>query len=346
MSQKEIIYLVLVLGYTLAFMGPQRVQYHSLVVTAKDGKMPIFNTDEEEELKRILANAYKEEGDESWDFNFEDNQIQRKGKKLPKTSGDVKKKKVERPNANWRDKGSKALPSSAAYEVPPKKLSNTPREAQKMNSVDAMYEDSNLEFNYDDLEAAMMEEQMQGMYSSNFGLKNSRTVFIEEGLKSGDTIAPGAWDCLHDSKGEATKLSKVAKVADVICLIADPRRGTNEFRLLMEELNKIPKGKLGVETVAVNADDWNDHRKYLKKNTVSFQLLSDNTKSFMKELKCTGQNRLSTALVLIEASSSRVLKIWYEDAWDTFNTKDLIVEEVTAFRKDSVGFVERQIGIR
>jgi len=139
---------------------------------------------------------------------------------------------------------------------------------------------------------------------------------------------------------------RVCKVADVVVLIADPRRGNDGFRLLMQELNKVPKNSLGVETVAVNCDDANDHRKYLKKNSASFALLADPNKAFMKLLKCTGQNRLAAALVLLEASSSRVLKIWYENDWDTFNTRDLIVDEVKSFRQNPRSYVESQIGIR
>ena len=41
-----------------------------------------------------------------------------------------------------------------------------------------------------------------------------------------------------------------------------------------------------------------------------------------------------------------ILKIWYEDDWDTFMTKDLIVEEVTLYRKSPMRYIQEQIGIR
>ena len=323
------------------------------------GKMPIFNADEEEELTRIMNEAYAEkeaEEEEDWDaggFDFGDNTLGGGGDSGSKGQRKGSKKAGNRPSSKWRsskgssDSGSSSSSSgSGAFEEAD---TYTPVQSanKKKNAVASLYADDSLEFDYGDLEAAMREEQAAAIYSGGpMGSKNSRMVFMQEELKSGDQLPPGVWASVFNSAGEASSFTCVAKVADVVVLVADPRRGNDEFRLLMSELNKVPKATLGVETVAMNCDDWNDHRNYLKKNSVTFSLLADPKKEFMSQLKCTGQNRLSMALVLLEASSSRVLKIWYENDWDTFNTKDLIVDEMTALRKDPRGYMESQIGIQ
>lgn len=66
----------------------------------------------------------------------------------------------------------------------------------------------------------------------------------------------------------------------------------------------------------------------------------------MDIVKCRTQGRLSASLVLMDVKSERVLKVWYENDWDAFTTKDLLVEEVKQYRANPVGYVQSQIGIR
>ena len=65
-------------------------------------------------------------------------------------------------------------------------------------------------------------------------------------------------------------------------VFADPRRMTGEFKLVMEEFGKVPLIRLGdgLGLLAVNCDDVNDQRKFVKKNFIgnNFKLLSDPTK--------------------------------------------------------------------
>ena len=66
----------------------------------------------------------------------------------------------------------------------------------------------------------------------------------------------------------------------------------------------------------------------------------------MDSIKCRAHKRLSAGLFLLEARTGAVLKVWYEDDWDVMATKDLIQEEVLAYRQNPKSYIESQIGIR
>lgn len=169
------------------------------------------------------------------------------------------------------------------------------------------------------------------------------------GLASGDILALSLWSQLTDSDGKPTELSKVSKenTVDVVVVYADPRRLTDECKLIVNEFNKIPQKELKVSLAVVNCDDSNDLRKFLKKNSgVSFSILSDKTKVFMDAAKCRSNNRLLSSLFLLEVNSGKIIKVWYENDWDAFTTKDLIVEEVKEYRKNPQQYILSQTGIR
>ena len=50
--------------------------------------------------------------------------------------------------------------------------------------------------------------------------------------------------------------------------------------------------------------------------------------------------------MFVQASTGLVLKVWYEDAWDVFETKDLIMEEINSYLINPQSYVQSQIGIR
>ena len=66
----------------------------------------------------------------------------------------------------------------------------------------------------------------------------------------------------------------------------------------------------------------------------------------MDVMRCRANKRLLSALALVEVKTGSILKIWYEDDWDAFATKDMIVDEVKAFRVHPRAYIEAQIGIR
>ena len=53
---------------------------------------------------------------------------------------------------------------------------------------------------------------------------------------------------------------------------------TDEFKVILSQFNKLPLASLKVGTAAVNCDDTNDHRKYVKKNVLTCTLLNDPSK--------------------------------------------------------------------
>ena len=87
------------------------------------------------------------------------------------------------------------------------------------------------------------------------------------------------WEYLYDSEGKLFGLDKVA-MKDILVCHTDPRRMTEDFRLVLNDLNKLPFNSLGVAAAVINCDDQNDHRKFLKRNSLvgSCFLLRDPTK--------------------------------------------------------------------
>eukprot|EP01041_Mallomonas_annulata_P005626 gene5626-11354_t len=311
--------------------------------------MPVFDENDEEELRRMSAG-------EDWDIpEFADN-IKKKPKineEIPKaekptkspyavpkpTSSSTvapKKPTIPRPNLNWRS--ALTISSSLAKSVEASKK-------QKPESFDDI-DDGYVDLDYDDFERAMREVEMGGLNPGGVGSKQSTIPTEHNGLKSGEVLPSAAWKALVNAEGEDVPYPSIIKENDVIIVFADPRRLTDEFRIILDEFKKVPMNNLRVSLLAVNCDVPNDHRKFLKKNTLSFPLLADPTKAFMDAAKCRAKNRLSSALLLLEASSGRVLKIWYENDWDVMTTKDMILEEIKEYRADPKMYVQSQIGIR
>lgn len=66
----------------------------------------------------------------------------------------------------------------------------------------------------------------------------------------------------------------------------------------------------------------------------------------MDVLKCRTKTRLSSALVVIDVDSSKILRIWYESDFDAIATRDTIVKELQLYRKNPQGYIQSQMGMR
>ncbi len=69
----------------------------------------------------------------------------------------------------------------------------------------------------------------------------------------------------------------------------------------------------------------------------------------MDAIKCRSDGRLMAALVLVELrapSPGRVLRVWCEDTWDPWMTKDVVLEEVCAYRRSPAKYLQAQIVLR
>ena len=53
---------------------------------------------------------------------------------------------------------------------------------------------------------------------------------------------------------------------EVSIVFADPRRMTEETKIVISELKKVPQKDLRVSLIVINCDDSGDLRKFLKKN--------------------------------------------------------------------------------
>lgn len=70
------------------------------------------------------------------------------------------------------------------------------------------------------------------------------------------------------------------------------------------------------------------------------------TIQFMDAARCRTPGRIASALFLLDVKSEKVLKVWYENDWDAFTTKDLLVEEIKLYRSNPISYIQSQIGIR
>lgn len=168
------------------------------------------------------------------------------------------------PNSNWRAATNQVISSLPTYE------DETPTRFRNV-------EESFVELDYDDFERAMREEEMGGINPGGSS-KISALPVDHMGMKSGEMLPVKIWDILLDAQGQVMNQIKAAQGQDVVVVYADPRRMNDEFKLVLNEFQKIPSTNLRVGLLCVNCDDHNDLRKFLKKNTVRFPLLADPSK--------------------------------------------------------------------
>lgn len=244
------------------------------------------------------------------------------------------------PNSNWR-----TAASALQVSTPP----TSTRRSASQTSGDNDF--SFLELDYSDFEQAMREEDNGGMNPMGGGSKHSFIPTEHKGLSSGARINPGIWSKLLDHEGKQCSYSDIHKdVNDLILFYADPRRMTDEFKLMLSQFDRIPnRSQLRVATVLINCDDVNDHRKFKKKNPAGGQsslLLSDPQRAVMDAMRCKADKRLMSCMGMLDVTRGSLLKVWYEGDWDPVTTRDLLVEEVSSYRANPSQFVQSQIGLR
>lgn len=338
------------------YIHHRKIKLESLSLNVNQNK---FDSDEEE-IKRIM--------EMDWTIDdptmFEGNKMKKNVyvfvdpiNTQSKTQDQPVFNDLRSPNTNWRSamKGKPTLSSFAAIESSIDRLND---KKLKKPLIVAQKTIIDVDLDYEDFELAMLEEEYsygligsKGNPNINGGLNKVSALPIEhEGLHSGDCLPSKLWEYLMDAEGKPCVFSQVHRdLVDIVVIFADPRRMTEDFKLIMQQLGQLPSSILKIAPAAINCDDRNDHRKYLKKNpNVKFSLLNDPTKKVMDLFKCrsSNSNRLLASLIILEVKSGCILKVWYENDWDAFETKDLIIEEVQAYRRNPRAYLESQIGIR
>ena len=203
--------------------------------------MPKFTDDDFDALQRMSEGTYDDDEDyEDFDFDFGENLRPAQSPTPPPVKESKPDKRpnagVKSANTNWRT-SSTVMPVSKPKAQHQASSSESNRQRITSTHVDneAMSLDDDLEFDYDDLDAAMAEEFSRGLYSTGrsggAGIGKTSSVRPERaGLKSGDIVGP--WDVLVDPQGETLKIEKVKLEADTIVCISDPRRMNDEFRTM------------------------------------------------------------------------------------------------------------------
>ena len=140
------------------------------------------------------------------------------------------------------------------------------------------------DLDYADFEAAMREEESGGAVVKSE--KRTAAPPVEEyvGLSSGDILAPSIWASLK--LANETQLASFGGLmrspgSSLLLLYEDPRRMTDETRVVLRQLANIPHQTMGLSLVAVNCDDCADLRKFIKKAnypTTGVTMLADTTK--------------------------------------------------------------------
>lgn len=131
------------------------------------------------------------------------------------------------------------------------------------------------------------------------------------------------------------------ETASLVVVFVDPRRTTDEFKQMIEAFNRLPVGPMGIAVAVVNTDDKNEHRKLLKKNpSIKMPVLSDPSKKLVDIMMCRGSKRLESVLFILEVKTCSIINIWYEGDIDAITTKDLIVDEITKYRKNPAQYVK------
>jgi len=335
--------------------------------------MPVFDEDDQRELAKILSGQAAEEA--AWDLpDFDENiPLKKKMQKIQKAKADAEStstpiqkaiiaKPLTKPNSDWRS-ASMPTPSppsrssktiSAEYSNPVKSSSSKnaePASSRYGSSYGDDFDLSNVDLDYDDFAQAMFEVE-NAYVAVKGGGKRSILPIEHEGLQSGARLPDKVWSHLLDGQGLPFDYSMVHKnTTDVVVVHADPRRMTDEFKTVLNQLNLIPLASLKIGSIAINCDDWNDHRKFIKKGTSmatgkTCALVSDPSRKLMDAVKCRADKRLMSSIFLLEVATNKILKIWYENDWDPFTTKDMVIEEVKAYRKNPKEYVQSQIGIR
>jgi hypothetical protein len=268
--------LLLLLGLSvcsLALLHPSRVSSISRALYAKS-KMPSFSEEDQAELERISAGG-------QMDFSRNLKRIPKateaappaQAKAAPPAQAKAVVKPVMEPNSNWRTALSNPPAPAGPVQVQRNSGPGASAKPQKASSKDDF---SFMDLDYDDFEEAMREADNGGMNPMGGVVKHSDAPVEHNGLKSGERIKPEVWGTLIDNQGEPAVFTRVHKdLNDVVVVYADPRRMTAEFKLVLSELDRIPKTSLRVATLAVNCDEPSDQRKFLKKNPITSVLLSD-----------------------------------------------------------------------
>ena len=289
---------------------------------------------------------------------------------------------LKKPNSDWRNSASRnPFPQDAPeddyiidFDPPGARVDdrNWNNPGAGGNGVDSMHDSGGVQdmedLGYADFERAFAELEMGGLNPRAGGSKRSKIIEEHDGLMAGSVIKGGVWGNLIQPDGQPTRFSRIHKdLADIVVLYASPRRGSDEFRTIINEYSKLPLAKLKISAVAVSTDDSNDHRKMLKRmgGAPQYAVLSDATGILMEALRCKQPGRSMSALLILALNKSQpvdpwkegdrkrvakdldatIIRVLYQGSWDPYITKDLVVEEVEEYRKNPKAYMQRQVGI-
>eukprot|EP01035_Chromulina_nebulosa_P018160 gene18160-23817_t len=211
--------------------------------------------------KKINKQTNKQESnDENQSKKPQDNDIK---------ANNVVFKPLQAPNPDWRSSLTKpnGINTGKSIKKPP---------VAPIKDAFSFYD-----LDYEDFELAMLEEENGGMNPGGGITKRSLSQQTVGGIDSGEVIPKRFFESLLDSEGLPFKYEKLRKTLDttITVIYADPRRMTEDYKIVLSEFNKIPTATYKLSTIAINCDDPNDIRKYLKKSSsTTIPLLCDTTK--------------------------------------------------------------------
>lgn len=202
-------------------------------------RMPVFNEEEEEQLRKIMAGEFWEEDMPDFSDNLPTREKVRV--KSATTAAPARpaaaalnsdsEKKVTAPNANWRTATDAAVAQSKANPLLIPKPSPVIKKKKPVPAPSSDYLDFS-DLDYDDFESAMRfvyfavyfqlyaiililswdmicrEEENGGMNPGGGGSKNTAAPEQHAGLDSADVVPSYVWDGLLDSEGLPYKFTR------------------------------------------------------------------------------------------------------------------------------------------
>lgn len=219
-------------------------------------------------------------------------------------------------------------------------------------------EDIEPEFGYEDLAYAMElfesgKLEVAGKYEVPWEMSSEfpdefeeDDDYEEDGLFSGEVLEINTLNSLLTLSGGPVGVEDICNnsQADILVLFADPRRFNIKFQNVLRELKSIPKNKLRLSIGVVTCSDVSDIKKMLKKQDFAFPIFFDPKRRLMNALECQDEDRLESALALIDIKTKQIIRIWYEDRkWDILKTKDMVVEAIHEYRRDGEKYFDKYI---
>jgi hypothetical protein len=205
--------------------------------------MPVFDEDDERELQKILEsqNVQGRSQSKPTKSTTVDSPVDKKAAPpIANPPGNIPP--LVKPNTNWRTARSDMRPYTPTLLNP------------KKPEIRVIEEDE-VELDYEDVEAAMRELEMGG-FGLTFDKHSAEPEVVRDGLEPGSPLQLSDFSGLRTSNGSFIDMTTIlGPNCDLLLVYANPRRLTEDFKVVVKKLSQVPAQTLGIASMAVSCDD-------------------------------------------------------------------------------------------